>query len=327
MPSVKEKPPERDAVAPPSGWLMLLHQLPAEPPGLRVRIWRRLQAVGALPLKSAVYLLPDSADAREDFEWIARDVRDAGAEASLWRVAVVDGADDAELVARFQALAGAEYEALEKEIRAALAPRRGKRARPDPRTVARWRASFQEIGVRDFFAAPRREVAGALIDSLETPTEAAMSTLVPPLPAATPAEYRGMTWVTRADVRVDRLASAWLIRRFVDAAAEFRFVRDKSPAAAPREVRFDTYEGEFTHVGELCTFEVLKARFGLDAPGLEALAEIVHDIDVKDGRYGRPEAAGIAAFIDGLATQEPDDRVRIERAGAVFDALLARLAG
>jgi hypothetical protein len=315
--------------SPPSSWLMLLHQLPAEPPGLRVRIWRRLQTIGALSLKNAVYLLPDSESAREDFAWIAEEVRAAGAEAVLWRASAVDGIEDAGLVQRFRDAATAEYEALEEEIRAELAPHRGKRARAavDPRTVARWRNLFHDAGQRDFFGAPRREVVGALLDTLETAEDASMSAADSAPPALATGDYRGKTWVTRAGVKIDRLASAWLIRRHIDPEARFRFAQGRSHAPGPDELRFDMYEGEFTHVGERCTFEMLVARFGLSAPGLAKLAEIVHDIDLKDGRHGHPETAGVAAVVDGIVAHEPDDMRRIERASAVFDGLIARLGG
>lgn len=307
------------APEPHPGWLMLMHQLPAEPPGLRVRIWRRLQTIGALALKNAVYLLPVREQTREDFEWIAQEVRAAGAEALLWQVQAVDGVSDAELVARFEAAVTAEYETLEAEVRAATTGKRGKAVQPEARSLARWRNEFAAIGARDFFGAPRREVLGALLDGFQsTPAESAA--------ALDRDQHRGLTWVTRAGPKIDRLASAWLIRRHIDPEARFRFVADKSHQPGPRERRFDMYEGEFTHVGEACTFEVLVERFAITAPGVARLAEIVHDLDLKDERHGHAETAGVAAVIDGLISQEPDDQRRVERAMGIFDGLVARFA-
>jgi hypothetical protein len=140
-------------------------------------------------------------------------------------------------------------------------------------------------------------------------------------------DYSGMTWVTRNDVKIDRLTSAWLIRRFIDPRARFAFTRDKQYASKEGEVRFDMYGGEFTHEGDRCTFEVLRERFALQDPGLTRLGEIVHDIDLKEDRYGHPETAGIAAVIFGLAKSIPDDVARIDAASTLLDGLLEQLRG
>ena len=135
------------------------------------------------------------------------------------------------------------------------------------------------------------------------------------------AELADLTWVTRRGVHVDRIASAWLIRRFIDAAARFRFADSHSPAASPGEVRFDTVGGEFTHEGDRCTFETLVARIGLADPAVSQIAEIVHDIDLKDAKFGRAEAAGIEQLIDGLVLAHADDLDRLDRGFALFDDL------
>ena len=136
----------------------------------------------------------------------------------------------------------------------------------------------------------------------------------------------GRTWVTRVNPKVDRLASAWLIRRFVDPGARFRFVAPNSDAARPGELRFDMAGGDFTHEGDRCTFETLLGRLGLTEPALRPIAEIVHDIDLKDDKFGRPEANGIAAVLRGIATGAPDDESRVQIATNVFDGLFAQFA-
>jgi hypothetical protein len=132
---------------------------------------------------------------------------------------------------------------------------------------------------------------------------------------------RGRTWVTRKGVHVDRIASAWLIRRFIDRTAKFRFVPDRSPRGGPRELRFDMFDGEFTHEGDRCTFEVLLDRFRLDDPALAALGEIVHDLDLNDAKFRRAETPGIGKVIAGIAMAQKDDRARIERGSALLDDL------
>jgi hypothetical protein len=133
-------------------------------------------------------------------------------------------------------------------------------------------------------------------------------------------ELRGRVWVTRKGVHIDRIASAWLIRRF-DPDARFKFVPPKGHRPSANEVRFDMFEAEFTHEGDLCTFEVLIARLGLEDRGLTAIAEIVHDVDVKDGKFGRPEVPGIERLIAGIAMGSKDDEERLARGAAVFDSL------
>jgi hypothetical protein len=132
---------------------------------------------------------------------------------------------------------------------------------------------------------------------------------------------KGSTWVTRQDVHVDRIASAWLIHRFIDTSASFRFVPAKGYRPRAGEIRFDMFEGEFTHEGDYCTFEVLLQRSGLSDPALTAIGEIVHDVDLKDGKFGRAEAGGIAALIDGLARARLSDAERIKRGSVLFDNL------
>jgi hypothetical protein len=139
--------------------------------------------------------------------------------------------------------------------------------------------------------------------------------------ANAPAGLKGRVWVTRRGVQIDRIASAWLIRRFVDDGARFKFVPGTGYAALPGELRFDMFEGEYTHRGDRCTFEVLLGEAGLDDPALAAIGEIIHDIDLKDGKYGREEAAGIRNLIAGIASSHNDDNQRLERGGAVLDDL------
>ncbi len=132
---------------------------------------------------------------------------------------------------------------------------------------------------------------------------------------------RGRTWVTRKGVWVDRIASAWLIRRFIDPKAKFRFVAERSPRRDARELRFDMFDGEFTHEGDRCTFEVLLERFRLDDPALVAIGEIVHDLDLKDAKFRRDEAGGLEKVLAGIALAQKDDRARVERGSALLDDL------
>jgi hypothetical protein len=134
-----------------------------------------------------------------------------------------------------------------------------------------------------------------------------------------PEELTGKIWVTRAGVHVDRITCAWLVKRFNDAEAQFKFISAKDYEARPGELRFDMFQGELTHEGDKCSFEVLLERLGLKNAALRAIAEMVHDIDLKDCKFGRSQTAGIALLINGVCASQKDDLARIERGAAIFD--------
>jgi hypothetical protein len=136
----------------------------------------------------------------------------------------------------------------------------------------------------------------------------------------------GRTWVTRRGVHVDRMASAWLIRRFIDPKARFKFVAARGYRAERSELRFDMFDAEYTHVGDRCTFQVLLDRFGLSDPALTAIGEVVRDIDCKDIKYGRPETSGVAALMDGIARSETEDPDRIARGNDLLESLYTQFS-
>jgi hypothetical protein len=304
-------------------WLVLVHQLPAKPSFARVRVWRRLQALGAVALKNAVYVLPNRDSTREDFEWLAREVAELGGSATVCEARLVQGFDDREIEELFQAAREADYQALLKdaqELDAGLRTARSRRqaAASLATDVAALRRRLVAAGALDFFGAANRVPAEALIAELEGRLGLASAAAEAPYRLE---DLRGRTWVTRTGVHVDRIACAWLIRRFIDRDAAIKFVPAKGYRPEPGELRFDMFEAEFTHEGDRCTFETLCARLGLEDPALRAVGEIVHDIDLKEEKFGRPETAGVARLLAGLARRTRDDRERIERGGQLFDDL------
>jgi hypothetical protein len=295
-------------------WFLLIHQIPPKPDYFRVKVRRRLQRIGAVALKNSVYLLPRREETREDFEWLVREIQAEGGEATLCRGAFLAGTTDEEIESMFQTERETEYAAIERDARVLA-----EAGEPSEEELARIRRRLEDTGRIDFFAAPGREDAErALADAARPAPEA-------PVPAAGSA-VQGGTWVTRTGIKVDRIGCAWLIRRFIDPAARFKFVPAKGYQPAPGELRFDMYQGEFTHEGDRCSFETLLARFGLTDPALRALGEIVHDVDCKDEKFGRAEAAGIASLIGGLVLAYPDDAERLERGAAVFEGLYAYIS-
>jgi hypothetical protein len=302
-------------------WLLLIHQLPSKPAYFRVKIWRRLQQIGAVAVKSAVYALPASAETQEDFEWLRKEIVEGGGEAIICEAKLIDGLSDAQAQALFDAARDAAYGAITKEareLRAVLQAGEENRVELGGQ-IGRLRKRLAEAVAIDFFGANGRESAEGLLAAIEDQLrESDMTEEQAPTPA--PLELKGRVWVTRKGVHVDRIACSWLIRRFIDPDATFRFVaKDDTPE--PGELRFDMFEGEFTHEGDRCSFEVLLSRAGLDDPALQAIAEIVHDIDLKDGKFGREEAAGIAHLIAGIGVAHQDDAQRIAAGAPLFDSL------
>ena len=300
-------------------WLLLIHQLPAKPAYARVKIWRRLKGLGAVTVKNSVYALPANSETREDFAWLVKEIAELGGEAFVCEATLVDGIGDGEVQALFDAARDEDYgeiSAAARELAGAGAPRAELAVQ-----VARLRRHLDEVVAIDFFGADGREPAEGLVAGLEAGLNEEEDVVTATEPKAVSEPLRNRTWVTRQGVQVDRIASAWLIRRFIDPDARFKFVPGTGYAAQPGDLRFDMFEGEFTHRGERCTFEVLLAESGLDDPALGAIAEIIHDIDLKDGKYGRDEAAGIRTLISGIASAHNDDIQRLQRGAAVFDDL------
>jgi hypothetical protein len=309
-------------------WLLLIHQIPPKPAYLRVRIGRRLQALGAAALKNAVYALPPSDAAREDFGWVLREIAEAGGEAVVVSAELLEGLRDADVEARFQAARSADYARLDaraRRLEAALRKRPGARVTGVAAELRRLEALLASAVAIDFFEAPGREVVEGRLEAIaarvrETPASAGEPS---PSPRGRPdlRSVSGATWITRRGVHVDRIACAWLIRRFLDPAARFEFVAPRGAKPRPGAIRFDMVDAEFTHDGDRCTFEVLLDAASIKDSALRAIGEVVHDIDLKDAKFGRPEAAGVARLLEGIARGERDDERRIARGSEIFEDL------
>jgi len=298
-------------------WLLLIHQLPTKPAYFRVKIWRRLQGIGAVAVKNTVYALPANAETQEDFEWLLKEIVEGGGEAMVCEARLVDGLSDGQVRALFDAARDEDYEGLAKEARALSTAQ--DETDELPAQVRRLRKRLTEIAAIDFFGATGRLTAESLIAGLEARIAEDKEMTEEQPRAAT--SLIGRVWVTRQGVHVDRIACAWLIRRFIDPDAEIRFVPGKGYAPNPGELRFDMFEGEITHEGDRCSFEVLLGRAGLTDPALQQIAEIVHDIDLKDGKFGREEATGIAHLIAGVAMANKEDEQRVAQGASIFDNL------
>jgi len=309
-------------------WLLLIHQIPPKPDYFRVKIWRRLQRLGAVAIKNSVYVLPKNDQTQEDFQWVLREIVEGRGEASLCEARFVEGLSDEQVEALFQVARGAEYDQIAEEARRlAESPLPDEQREATRRTqleidLTRLKRRLAEVVAIDFFGAPGREAAEGLVSGVEARMTGKNSMLGPDSARTFRREdFLGKTWVTRKGIYVDRIASAWLIRRFIDPDARFKFVPPKGYKPLPGELRFDMFEAEFTHEGDRCTLEVLIERTGIHDPGLSPIAEIVHDIDLKDSKFGRQDTPGIERLIAGIAMAHKDDENRLARGAAVFDDL------
>ena len=306
-------------------WLLFMPSIPPQPASARVKIWRRLQQIGAVCLRGSVYVLPNREECVELFEWVGSELRALGGQVSLCEGRFVDELTDEDIAHRLNAARDADYAEVAASARALLVRLSGKRVDAKRRAQvadqhARLLQRFDDIVKIDFLDATGRGAAEGLLAAIQRalPRDADAVARLEVLPRP-----RGATWVTRTGVHVDRIASAWLIRRFIDPQARLKFVPANGYVPEPGELRFDMFEAEFTHVGDRCTFEVLVERMGLDDAALVAIGEIIHDLDLRDDKFERDEAAGVRAAIDGICSGARDDDQRIAAAAPMLDGLYA----
>jgi len=287
-----------------------MFSLSAKQASQRVEIWRRLRRYGALALKNSGYILPNSANNEERFQWLAREVRRNKGQATIVQAQAFDGLPATELTRRFADERSKEYAALLKELQ-----RGGKKIRLSRSKVGRLRKRFEEIVHRDFFGSPLRSKVEALLvraDEGEQPPE--------PRPVKRRTQFVGRTWVTRPRPGIDRAASAWLIRRFIDPDAVFVFA--ENPNEYRDAVPFDMFSQEgFSHRGEDCTMETLIKEFGLDDTKVHAISQGVHDADLGDEKFDRKEALGLDRVLTGWAQQGIADDELLRRGIEMFEGL------
>jgi hypothetical protein len=309
-------------------WLLLIHQIPPKPNYLRIKIGRRLQRLGAVAVKNSVYVLPRSDQAHEDFEWLTREIAKAGGDASVCEARFVEGLSDEQIEALFNTAREGDYLEIAKRTRELTgSPKRSKNIKEERRGelesgIARLRKRLSEISAIDFFGASGSQAAEAILTEIEELLrKSATESTQDEGAVAVSRDVLGRTWVTRKGIHVDRMASAWLIRRFIDTEARFKFAPGRGYQPEPGEIRFDMFDAEYTHEGDRCTFEVLLQRFDLSDPALKPIAEIVHDIDLKDSKFGRAEVPGLDRLIAGIAMANEQDEGRLGHGSSVFDSL------
>ncbi len=297
-------------------WLLLLLRLPATHKTERVSVWRKLKKSGAIQIKTSTYLLPDNPPQYEHFQWLAQQIRDFGGDATLVRVQEIEGMPNQKLIALFNRARDEEYGAIKTALQRFLT--RGRKTDPEASAVELERLTRQFRAIRDvdFFQSSR----GQDIQMLLRRTEGTRKTVLPRLEAK---NYRGKTWLTRPRPEIDRVGSAWLIRRFIDPRAKFVFA---ATVPSNREIiPFDMVDVEFSHHGDFCTFETLIRRFGIEDKAVTKVAEMIHDADLEDEKFQRSECIGIDRVLRGWAKEGLPDEEILRRGFECFDALYSFL--
>jgi hypothetical protein len=297
-------------------WLLLLVRLPATHTAERVAIWRKLKRSGAIQIQTSTYVLPDEPARYETFQWLTQHIRDAGGDATLIRAQEIEGLSNQKLIELFNAARAKEYAALSEMIRSLND--HGRRSSSFGDKLERLRKQFREIRQSDFFDSPKAQNVEMLFRKLEQSTPTSKSK-----PKIERRDFRGRIWLTRPHPEIDRVGSAWLIRKFIDPKAKFTF-RVKRPLNR-RVITFDMLNGDFSHEGDDCTFETLTRRFAIQHKVVAKIGEMIHDADLDDARFQRVEAIGIDRVLKGWAKQGLSDKEILRRGFECFDALYALL--
>jgi hypothetical protein len=300
-------------------WLLLLARLPATHKAERVAIWRKLKKSGAIQIQTSTYILPDEPARYESFQWLTQEIRSAGGDATLVRAREIEGLPNEKLIELFNVARAKEYRALNELLRAFSHRRKARTSPTSANKLERVRKQFREIRQTDFFNCPRAQDVEMLLRKMEAtqPVGAAV-------PKVVARDYRGKTWVTRPRPEIDRVGSAWLIRKFIDPNAKFIFAR--KILADRRAVSFDMLDGEFSHQGDDCTFETLVKRFRIQNKVVCQIGEMIHDADLDDDKFERNECIGVDRVLKGWAKEGVSDQEILRRGLQCFDALHAVLS-
>jgi len=316
-------------------WSVLIHQMPPKPTSCRVKVWRKLQKIGAVPIKNSVYIIPFTKEAHEDFQWLRQEIIAQKGDATIFKVDSIEGINDREIIERFRNARSKDYDKIISKSLKFKRDLEGNKERPISITQKeKYESEFRKNKVLlngivslDYFRAPNREKAEKTITNCKELIEnlkvaEGKTQLVEedrPIKIHNKNEFQNKTWITRKGLHIDRIASGWLIKRFIDKGAKLFFISENG--IVKNGIGFDVYNTEFTHRGEDCTFETLLKSFDLKDPILVEIAEIVHDIDLKDRKFDRLEAEGINQIIVGLSQKLKDDKELFKSGMEIFDAL------
>jgi hypothetical protein len=317
-------------------WILFFYTVPSRPVSNRMKVWRKLIKAGAVQLKGTVYILPFHDEHYEFLQWLVSEIAAMKGEAAVVSIEKIDTMKDTEIIAHFNKQRVNDYQTTEKALddleRRLSSIQKGAKAQNIKGISEQFDKvlkTFEEVKRIDFFSSGEGQALGGRIsrlrDDLETLSGAEVTKKRPAaIVTRKPEDYQGRTWITRKRPFIDRMASAWIIKRFIDGSAVFDFVDEKNlDAIGKGSVAFDVRGGEFTHSGDLCTFEMIIKSFGLKDRALKKMAEIVHDLDMKDEKYHAAEAKGLEDILSGIRKTAKDDTDTLEKGMAVFEMLYA----
>ena len=296
-----------------NSWLLLLFSLPTNRNTERVAVWRRLKKMGAVQIKTSTYLLPDEPAQYEQFQWLAKQIRDYGGDSTLVRAHEIEGLTKERVIAIFNDARAKDYGELRKSLQSFIARQKKMDAEEAGSELERLTRRFREVRAVDFFDSPRGHDVAMLLRRAEGPKQSRQ------LETLDVKQYQGKTWLTRPRPEIDRVGSAWLIARFIDRKPKFVFA--PTADATPDAIPFDMLDADFSHHGNYCTFETLTKRFAISDKSLAKIGEMIHDADLDDARFQRVEAVGIDRVLKGWAKQGLSDQEILRRGFECFDAL------
>ena len=316
-------------------WLFFFYSVPSKPVNNRMKVWRTLAKAGAVQFKGSVYILPFSDDHFEFFQWLVSSVKAMKGDAAFVRVSNAETINSSEIIEQFDEQRAKDYlqisdllDGLETRLRTMEPGSLESNGRKIAEQLHKWQKEFEEVGKIDFFSSSARKLLDkrlkAIASEIAGRSGAKASTYTTEIMPRRVIDYQGKTWVTRKKPFIDRIASAWLIQRFIDKNPAFGFIDENEIEHLGKDtIAYDMVGAEFTHVGDLCTFEVLMKTFGLNDQAVGILAEIVHQLDLKDEKYKHPAAEGLREIFDGIRKTTANDHEALEKGMGVFEMLYA----
>ena len=301
-----------------TSWLLLLYSLPAHRNTQRVAVWRKFKKIGALQIKTSTYLLPDTPAQYEHLQWLTKQIREYGGDATLVRTQEIEGLPNAKLIQLFDTARGNDYRELTKDLRSFIARRKKIDANAAASELARFVRDFRNIRAIDFFDSAHAHDVEILLQRAEGPHTGTKAR-----PKLDPKNFLGKRWLTRPRPEIDRVGSAWLIRNFIDPKSKFIFA--SKPTANSKYIPYDMVDAEFSHEGDDCTFETLTRRFDLRDKAVRKIGEMIHDADLDDAKFSRMEAIGIDRVLKGWGKQAVRDEEILARGFQLLDGLYAFL--
>lgn len=320
-------------------WLLFFYSVPSKPVNNRIKIWRRLTKLGAVQLKGALYILPYSEEYLELCQWLTTEVSAMGGEGDIVITDKLEMLKNSEIISLFNKQRDDNYRNMGKGLNELATKMNSIKKGSKEKNIRRLNdqlnshiKDFEDIKKIDFFSSKMGRAIASKIHSLKTELKKITLTDIKKgaieqkilIPHKRQEDYQGRTWVTRKKPFVDRMASAWLIKKFIDKKAVFEFIdKEKIKGTRGKQILFDMPSGIFTHISDKCTFEVLKEAFKLKSRALNEIAKIVHQLDIKDDKYNIPASEGIEALLFGIRKTEADNNRALEKGMALFEMLYA----